>query len=104
VTDHQETVPDDPSTDLPGNHQHVDLVTMILSAIADVAPELEPELADLDHDVDFWMELQLDSMDHLSIMTRLSEQTGVDIAERDYPHLTTVTSLRDFLAERGAVP
>jgi acyl carrier protein len=104
VTDHQETVPDDPSTDLPDTHQHVDLVTMILSAIADVAPELEPELADLDHDVDFWMELQLDSMDHLSIMTRLSEQTGVDIAERDYPHLTTVTSLRDFLAERGAVP
>jgi acyl carrier protein len=84
----------DPST----SHDHVDLVTMILSAIADVAPELEPELADLDHDVDFWTELQLDSMDHLAVMTRLSEQAGVDIAERDYPHLTTVTALRDFLA------
>ena len=80
-------------------HDSVDLVTMILSAIADVAPELEPELADLDHDVDFWTELQLDSMDHLSVMTRLTQQTGVEIAERDYPRLTTVAALRDFLAE-----
>ncbi len=82
----------------PNTHDHVDLVTMILSAIADVAPELEPELGELDHHVDFWTELQLDSMDHLAVMTRLSEQTGVDIAERDYPHLTTVAALRDFLA------
>jgi acyl carrier protein len=96
VTDHD----DNTTIDLPGAHEHVDLVTMILSAIADVAPELEPELVDLDHDVDFWMELQLDSMDHLAVMTRLSEQTGIDIAERDYPHLTTVSSLRDFLAAR----
>ena len=82
-----------------GAHDSVDLVTMILSAIADVAPELEPELADLDHDVDFWTELQLDSMDHLSVMTRLADQTGVEIAERDYPRLTTVAALRDSLAE-----
>ena len=81
-----------------GAHESVDLVTMILSAIADVAPELEPELASLDHDVDFWTELQLDSMDHLSVMTRLTQQTGVEIAERDYPRLTTVEALRDFLA------
>lgn len=79
-------------------HDQVALVTMILSTIADVAPELEPELAGLDHDVDFWMELQLDSMDHLAVMTRLTEQTGVEIAERDYPRLTTITALRDFLA------
>ena len=100
MTDHDDNAPDNSSTELTATHQHVDLVTMILSAIADVAPELEPELADLDPDVDFWMELQLDSMDHLAVMTRLSEQTGVDIAERDYPRLTTVHSLRDFLAAR----
>ncbi len=88
---------DDDNTDTD-TQDSIDLVTMILSAIADVAPELEPELADLDHDVDFWMELQLDSMDHLSVMTRLAEQTGVEIAERDYPHLTTVAAVRDFLA------
>lgn len=80
------------------DHHHVDITTMILSAIADVAPELESELDDIGHDVDFWTELQLDSMDHLTVMTRLSEQTGVDIPERAYPRLTTVNSLRDFLA------
>jgi acyl carrier protein len=74
---------------------------MILAAIAEVAPESAPELADLDHDVDFWTELQLDSMDHLAIMTRLSEQTGIDIAERHYPRLTTVASLRAFIAAGG---
>ncbi len=89
------TTSDNTPTNRP---QSGDLVSMILAAIADVAPELEPELADLDHDVDFWVELQLDSMDHLAVMTRLSEQTGIDIAERDYPHLTTITALRDFLA------
>ena len=101
MTDHDETTPTGSPTAVPGTHQHTDLITMVLSAITDVAPELEPELADLDHDVDFWMELQLDSMDHLAVMTRLSEQTGVDIAERDYPRLTTVASLRDFLAAGG---
>ena len=103
MTDNDDIAPDNSSslpTNLPTSHQRVDPVTLILSAIADVAPELEPELADLDPDVDFWMELQLDSMDHLAVMTRLSEQTGIDIAERDYPHLTTVNAIRDFLAMR----
>ena len=100
------TTPDDTRAarepvDPPGGDEPVDFTTMILSAIADVAPELEPELADLDHDVDFWTELQLDSMDHLAVMTRLSEQSGIDIAERDYPHLTTIVSVRDFLAAAG---
>jgi acyl carrier protein len=74
-----------------------DPVAMILAAIADVAPELEPELVDLDHDVDFWTELELDSMDHLSVMTRLATQTGRDIPEIDYPHLTTVNQIRSYL-------
>lgn len=102
MTDHHDTAPADAAApnDPPNDHERVDLVTMILSAIADVAPELEPELAGLDPDVDFWMELQLDSMDHLAVMTRLSEQTGVEIAERDYPQLTTISSLREFLAKR----
>ena len=82
------------------DHPIVDPITMILAAIADVAPELEPELAELDHDVDFWTELQLDSMDHLSVMTRLAAQAGRDIPERDYPRLTTINELRTYLGGR----
>jgi acyl carrier protein len=81
----------------PADHPMVDPVRMILAAIADVAPELEPELADLGHDVDFWTELQLDSMDHLSVMTRLATQADRDIPERDYPRLTTINELRSYL-------
>ncbi|RLE21959.1 MAG: acyl carrier protein [Actinobacteria bacterium] len=84
----------------PSSGQNDGPVTMILAAIAEVAPELEPELADLDHEVDFWTELQLDSMDHLAVMTRLSEQTGLEIPERDYPVLTTVKSLSEYLMPR----
>jgi acyl carrier protein len=75
-----------------------DPISLILTAIADVAPELEPELAELDPDVDFWTELQLDSMDHLAIMTRLATETGRDIPEHEYPRLTTVNALRAFLS------
>lgn len=74
-------------------------VDLILDAVAAVAPELEPELAELDHTVDIWVELELDSMDHLAVMTRISEQTGVEIPERDYPRLSTVTAMRDYLRD-----
>lgn len=79
-----------------------DVIDIILAAIADVAPELGPELGELDRDVDFWMELQLDSMDHLAVMARLAERTGVDIAERDYPRVTTINTLRDFINAGGS--
>lgn len=74
------------------------VVALVHAAILEVAPELEPELAELDRDVDFWQELQLDSMDHLSIMTRISQWAGHDIAERDYPRLTTVNSICAYVA------
>jgi acyl carrier protein len=86
----------DPVAD-PADQRIADQVAMILAAIADVAPELEAELAHLDHDVDFWTELELDSMDHLSVMTRLATQTGRDIPEIDYPHLTTVNQISTYL-------
>jgi acyl carrier protein len=71
---------------------------LIFAAITDVAPELDDELDDLDPEIDLWMELQLDSMDHLSVMTRLSEATGREIPERDYPSLLSLRQLREFVA------
>jgi hypothetical protein len=79
------------------SHVVVDPVVMILAAIADVAPQTADRLGDLDHDVDLWAELQLDSMDHLAVVERLSAQSGKRIEERDYPRLTTVDALRRFL-------
>ena len=71
-------------------------------AIATVAPDVEPELADLDPDVDLWDELELDSMDHLSVMTILAEETGRVIPERDYPMLSTVNQICEYLAAERA--
>jgi hypothetical protein len=89
----------EPPTDLPtvDDHLIVDPVVMILAAIADVAPEAAARLAGVDHHVDLWTELQLDSMDHLAVMERLSAQSGKRIEERDYPRLTTVDALRRFI-------
>ena len=74
-----------------------DMIQLVFEALTEVAPELEDELVDLDHSVDLWEELQLDSMDHLAAMTRLSEATGREIPERDYPHLLSVTAICHYL-------
>mgnify|MGYP001825297245 CR=1 FL=1 len=75
-----------------------ELDALVPRAIAEVAPELAPELDDLDPNVDLWRELELDSMDHLSVMTRLSEATGRDIPERDYPKLRSLNAICESLA------
>lgn len=72
-------------------------IATIFGAIAAVAPELDDELDELDPSVDFWTEFQLDSMDHLSVMTRLSEATGRDIPERDYPQLLSLDQIKSYM-------
>jgi acyl carrier protein len=83
-------------------HRVVDPVTMVLSAIADVAPEHVEELATIDHDVDVWLELGLDSMDHLAVLDRLGGHLGEPITAHDYPRLTTVRALADHVRTAGA--
>lgn len=66
-------------------------------AFVAVAPELSDELHMLDPDVDVWVELQLDSMDHLSVVENLSRVIGRDIPEADYPELLTVAAIRRYV-------
>jgi acyl carrier protein len=75
-----------------------ELDALVRRSLSEVAPELAPELDDLDPNVDLWRELELDSMDHLSVMTRLSEATGRDIPERDYPKLRSLNAICEYLA------
>ncbi len=65
----------------------------VLEAIARVAPDVEPELADLDPTVDLWNELQLDSMDRLSVLSQLAAATGIEIPERDAAGLTSLDAI-----------
>ena len=80
------------------DHDRTDTQTigLITEALVAVAPELEDELDDLDRSVDLWEELQLDSMDHLAVMTRLSDATGREIPEADYPQLSSIQSICDY--------
>ncbi len=73
----------------------------VLQAIARVAPDVEPELADLDPDIDLWTEFQLDSMDRLAVLSQLAEQTGVEIPDRDAAALTSVNSIVEYLSAAG---
>ncbi len=75
---------------------------IVLQAIAGVAPDVEPELADLDPDVDLWTEFQLDSMDRLAVLSRLADQTGVEIPDRDAAGLTSVNAIVEYLTTAGA--
>ncbi len=71
---------------------------LTVAAISSVAPDVADELPALDRTIDFWEELQLDSMDHLNVMTELAERTGVTIEERDYAALRSLDAIANHLA------
>jgi len=44
--------------------------------------------------------LDLDSMDFLALVALLHERTGLDVPERDYPHLASTDAFAEYLATR----
>lgn len=74
----------------------------LTSAIRDVAPNADPSA--IDPDADLMEELDLDSIDLVSVITRLHETTGVDIPERDYASLFSLDSFVAYLAGREEAP
>ncbi|MDH4366131.1 MAG: acyl carrier protein [Acidimicrobiia bacterium] len=79
-----------------------DLEAAVREAILSVAPDVEADLVTIDPDIDAFEELQLDSMDHLNVVTALARTTGVEIPESDYPGLRSLGALVRYLAERAA--
>jgi acyl carrier protein len=65
-----------------------------------IAPEVD--LADVPGDVDFREEVDLDSMDFLSLVEGLKEATGVDVPEDDYSSIETLDGLVAYLAAKAA--
>lgn len=76
------------STELSG-------VATVLAVIVSVAPEVEGELGALDRNADVFESLGLDSMDHLDVMTGIAERTGIEIPEREYGQLRSVSALAE---------
>ncbi|WP_353810229.1 phosphopantetheine-binding protein [Agromyces sp. SYSU T00194] len=76
-----------------------DARTAVLAAIDEVAPDVDTEA--IDPGSRLRQDLELDSLDFLRLLELLTESTGVDTREEDYPDLVTVQQLIDHVAARG---
>jgi acyl carrier protein len=75
------------------------LRSVVLQALSDVAPELEPER--LDPRAELRSQLDLDSMDFLNFVLGLHKALGVDIPEADYRKLATLEGCVAYLVARS---
>ncbi|WP_133489588.1 acyl carrier protein [Aliiroseovarius marinus] len=73
---------------------------LFLNEINKVAPDIDPsDVSDDDHLQD---DLELDSMDILSLVTALDARLGISIPEADYPQIETLTKAVRYLAGKLA--
>jgi acyl carrier protein len=77
-----------------------DLRDLIIEVLSDIAPETDP--SDVDPTEDLRDELDLDSMDELNMITKVSERLGIDIPEKDYPQMRTLEGAVAYLSGRLA--
>ena len=75
-----------------------EIAEVVRRVLADIAPEAD--LDRLDPGVDLQEQVDLDSMDFLNLVTAVSEATGVDIPERDYPLVATLSGCVTYVASR----
>lgn len=69
----------------------------IVSALAQIAPDVNPD----DLDADLHDDLGLDSMDLLNLAAAITDRSGVDIPDRDYSKLCTIRQLETYLADHA---
>jgi acyl carrier protein len=73
---------------------------LFASVLHQVAPEAD--LDDVGPGETLQEALDLDSIDFLNLVVGLSESTGVEIPERDYPQLSTVEGAVAYLTSVSA--
>ena len=69
--------------------------TAIAEALYAIAPDIEFD--DLDQDEGLRRQADLDSLDFLSFVEELTQRTGVQLTENDYPELDSVTGAVNLL-------
>jgi len=74
----------------------------IRQALLEILNRIVPDedLSQLDDDVPFREQIELDSMDFLDIVMELRKQYRVQIPEEDYGHLTTMGGAVSYLVPR----
>ena len=76
----------------------VELRATILSALINVAPEIDN--IDLDSDVSFRNQVDLDSIDYLQFVLALEKTFGTEIPDVDYPQLSSLNGALGYLKAR----
>jgi acyl carrier protein len=71
---------------------------LVKTSLAHIVPG--DEVDTLSDDADLRRAFELDSLDYVEFVERLSQAAGVRIDEEDYPELRTITTLTAFLAGR----
>ena len=75
-----------------------DIRAAVLRLLTEIAPEASA--AEIDPDVNFRDQLDVDSMDLLNFLIAMHKEFAVEIPERDYGKLTTVNECVTYLGER----
>ena len=73
----------------------------VAAALAGIAPEVD--ITAVDPDIRFRDELDLDSLDFLSLVQSLHDAIGVEIPEADYGKVETLNTLVDYLVQHSPV-
>lgn len=73
-----------------------DIEQLVLSAIQQVAPEIEMD--DIEVNKDIRETCDLDSMDFINYLIAIKNATGVVIAEKDYSNANTFKKMVEFLS------
>jgi acyl carrier protein len=79
-----------------------EVLTLMRSVLRQIAPEVN--LDDVSPTESIWEALDLDSIDFLNFIAGINEKTGIEIPERDYPHLVTVDGCVAYLQAHQTSP
>jgi acyl carrier protein len=72
-----------------------ELRAIILDELSNIAPDVDVER--VDDGVHLSDEYDLDSMDALNLLKALHQRLSVDIPERDYARMRTLSELLDYI-------
>jgi len=68
---------------------------LVLRTLLEIAPDAQVDA--IDPGIPLQEQLDFDSMDFLSLVTALSEETGIDVPEQDYARLATLDGCIAFV-------
>lgn len=72
-----------------------ELQQLIFQEIANIAPEIEPDMVDIDEDLR--EELDIDSMDFMILTVALGKRLGISIPDTDHHLLNSINNLLNYL-------